>query len=291
MQNVRSGWFAAAGPTSTGEAAAGPRPLWTQMIRWPSARTWSQNALPMSSSSRHGGPSCVYAFHAAISNVGRGGGHRVERRRQRTDRRRRVTLDQHVADAAELFDLAAGALHHLRRQRIGVGDDGDRRQHGDGGVAAAEDEVEPGVDPHARRRVVAARRLREAEPPAVAGAGLVLEEVGLDVDDELAAGEHGGRRRLLDRRLRRQRERAAGAGRRGARSGAVGCRVGRTGGARTGRATAPARSSSRPPRCCTRRAPSTSPPSRSSTAGTPAATSPTAGRWCRRRRACAGSPR
>ena len=68
MQNVRSGWLAAAGPTSTGEAAAGPRPLWTQMIRWPRARTWSQNALPMSSSSRHGGPSCVYAFHAAISN-------------------------------------------------------------------------------------------------------------------------------------------------------------------------------------------------------------------------------
>ena len=91
-----------------------------------------------------------------------------------------------MTDAAELLDLAAGALHHLGRQRVGVGDDGDRRQHGDGGVAPAEDEVEPGVDPHALGRVVAARGLREPEPPAVGGTRLVLEEVGLHVDDELA---------------------------------------------------------------------------------------------------------
>ena len=223
--------------------------------------------------------------------LGRGRGHRVERRRQLSDGRCGVALDEDVADTSELFDLAAGALHHLRRQRIGVGDDGDRGQHGDGGVAAAEDEVEPGVDPHARRRVVAARSLREPEPPTLVGAGLVLEEVGLDVDDELAPGEHGGGGRLLDRRLRRQRERAAGADRRVARPGAGWLGVTCSRSTRDPSAVRRATSCSRPPRCCTRRAPSTWPPSHSSSAGTRAATSPTAGRWCRRLRACAGSLR
>ena len=104
-----------------------------------------------------------------------------------------------------------------------LGQLGHEAQHREVGVAVHEHVLDELLGREAVDRVgVAAGALREPRQdplPVLAGIGAPLaggvDHVGLDVEDELVAGEHALGRRGLERRLARQAEGAAGVAARG----------------------------------------------------------------------------
>ena len=182
-----SGLAAAAGPMSTGDAYGFPpaRPLCTAMMPTPVSRTAWMNGAPT-----WGRAGIVVVEEPAVRRVrvhlpgaqlvSRGDvGHRRHGGVDRADVGNGVALDQHPAVAAQAGRQLAAALHRRDRQRVGLADDRDRRDHGHRRVAAAEDEVVPVLDGEAVGPVrLAARRLRKSVAPRAE-----LEEVGLHVDD------------------------------------------------------------------------------------------------------------
>ena len=142
---------AAAGPMSTGEANRLPpdRPLWTATTGTPVSRAACRNGradgrrgrvvvVEVPTARRVG----VHLPRAQL--VGRGDiGHRRQGDVERPDVGHGVSLDQDAVVAAELGRQRPAPLHRVDRQRVGGADDGDRRDDGDGGVAAGQHQVAP----------------------------------------------------------------------------------------------------------------------------------------------------
>ena len=139
----RSGWAAAAGPTSTGEANGLPpdSPLCTAIDRH--ARVAS--GLEERRAHLPGGGIVVVEVPAA-GRVGvdlprrqlvgrRDLVHRGEGDIEGSDVRDGVALDQHAVVAAQFGGQRLAALHRIDRQRVGRADHGNGGDHGDGRVA------------------------------------------------------------------------------------------------------------------------------------------------------------
>ena len=205
---------------STGAAYWLPpaRPLCTETIFTPVSRTRSRNARPTWgtrgswSSRNHGDGACVYTFHAAIGYSSNERVHRVELRVEVAERGKRLAVQEDPPVAAEEVGGAAGVVHPRGRERTVVVGRGDRAHHREPRVGAQEHLLEVVIEREAGARVgVAARRLREpAAEVAARRRQVVLEEVGLEIEDELVAAERVGRRTRVDGRLLGKVQRSAG---------------------------------------------------------------------------------
>jgi hypothetical protein len=120
------------------------------------------------------------------------GPHRLERSLGLADVGPGVALHEDPPVAAQLDDLAPGLVHDLGGQRVDVAGHRQGGQHGEGGVAAGEQLLDPPAGVEALvERVVAAVPVGLPQPPEVEPVVVrrVLEQVGLHVDDRLVAAQ------------------------------------------------------------------------------------------------------
>ena len=138
--------------------------------------------------------------------------HRVESRVDVADRGQRLTVHEHAPVAAQSVGEASRVVHPRGRQWTVVVGRGDRTDDAAVGVGSKEDLVEVIIDGEARARIgFAAGCLREAAPEVPGRSGqVVLEEVGLEIEDELVAAERVLRRFGRDGRVLRNVQPAAG---------------------------------------------------------------------------------
>ena len=147
--------------------------------------------------------------------VGRDRRHRVEVRLQVPDVRERLRVEQDPAVAADGAGEPPRLLHDRGRLRAALRRDRERREHDHRRVALEEQGLQEVLDVEAAARVgQPAAPLREPAPEVASlrsdRAHRVVEEVALDVEHELVAGQRGARRVDVDVRRRRHLEVTAG---------------------------------------------------------------------------------